>query len=145
MYYNYNFRSILPPILNTSLGYPYNYTYFSQNGSISGFVGINQYINSNAISLPIGYYLCSAYCLYTLTAITPYYTTLINTVQSKITPIYNYSRQYCPAIINLNQNINYQFYLQNNAITNYYFVFHTGSNSYGGLINSFNGSFIRIA
>ena len=69
----------------------------------------------------------------------------INTVQSKITPIYNSSRQYCPAIINLNQNIHYQFYLQNNTITNYYFVFHTGLNSYSGLINSFNGSFIRIA
>ena len=97
------------------------------------------------MSLPIGYYLCNCFVLYTLIGVTPYYTTLsINTVQSKNTPIYNY-RQYCPAIINLNQNINYQFYLQDNASKNYFFVFNTGTNTYGGLINSFNGTFIKIA
>ena len=82
---------------------------------------------------------------YTLTGSTPYYTTLsIYTVESKYKMIYNYSRQYCPALINLNQNINYQFSLQNNTSTNYYFVFNTGKNTNGGLINSFNGTFIRI-
>ena len=104
-------------------GYQYQNIFFSQNGSIRGFVGINQYIISSVIPLPIGIYLVNAYCLYTLTATNPYYTTLsINTVQSKITPIYNYSRQYCTHIINLNQYFYYLFYLKKIQVQTIIFI-----------------------
>ena len=73
------------------------------------------------------------------------FNTLLYIIRFKHSTVNNYSHQNCPAIINLNQNINNQFYLQNNASTTYYFGFKTGTNTNGGLINSFNGSFIRIA
>ena len=65
------------------LGYQYSYIYTSANGSLSGFIGINNYINSGNIVLQMGYYVVQAYCLHTLTSSTSYFTTLgMNTKQS---------------------------------------------------------------
>ena len=134
----------LPTLPQTALGYQYNYIYTSANGSLSGFVGINNYINSGSIVLQMGYYLVQAYCLYTLTSSTAYFTTLgMNTKQSDFNQKYNYTRQYCPAIINLNQNINYQYFLQNDGKANFFFVFDTGTNTNGGQINRFNATFYK--
>jgi len=141
--YNYNY-AVFPTYTPNSLGYQYKYT-FTSGGSLSGFVGVNTTITSTPIILPLGYYLVSCYCLYTLTSTTNFYTSLGLTSLSSVFMGYNYTKQYCPPLTNLQQSIYYEYYLQDISGSTYYFIFNTGSNTSGGQINSFNGSFLRIA
>jgi len=141
--YNYNY-AVFPTYTPNSLGYQYKYT-FTSGGSLSGFVGINTTITSTPIILPLGYYLVSCYCLYTLTSTTNFYTSLGLTSLSSVFMGYNYTKQYCPPLTNLQQSIYYEYYLQDISGSTYYFIFNTGANTSGGQINSFNGSFLRIA
>ena len=80
---------------------------------------------------------------YTLTFGSPYYVKLgLSTISANLSLNYNYSQQYCPSAINLQQNINYNYYLKDISGYPYYFVFNTGGN---GQINKYTGTFIRIA
>ena len=113
---------------------------------MSGLLSNNTTITSTPIILPLGYYLVNSYCLYTLTSSSYFYTSLgLNTISNTLNLNYNYTKQYCPPISNLQQSIFYQYYLQDISGASYYFIFNSGANTNGGQINKFNGSFLRIA
>jgi len=138
--YNYNY-AIFPTYTANTLGYQYIYNY-----SLSGILSSNTTITSTPIILPLGYYLVNSYCLYTLTSSSYFYTSLgLNTISNTLNLNYNYTKQYCPPISNLQQSIFYQYYLQDISGSSYYFIFNSGANTNGGQINKFNGSFLRIA
>ena len=138
--YNYNY-AIFPTYTANTLGYQYIYNY-----SLSGVLSSNTTITSTPIILPLGYYLVNSYCLYTLTSSSYFYTSLgLNTISNTLNLNYNYTKQYCPPISNLQQSIFYQYYLQDISGSSYYFIFNSGANTNGGQINKFNGSFLRIA
>jgi hypothetical protein len=131
--YNY---SAAPTRVSSNLGFIHNYT------SVVTTVAIYSFTNSAAFSLPIGVYICDAYCIFTPGSSAAHILKLgINTSSGALSG-FNYTLENTLTASNLPHSIRFSHYLTVSTQANYFFVFNT--NLAGNLNGTLNGKFIRI-
>jgi hypothetical protein len=109
--YNY---TALPTRFNYNLGFIHTYT------SAVTTVAINTFTNSAAFNLPIGLYICDAYCIFTPGSSAAHILKLgINTVTGALSG-FNYTLENTLTASNLPHSIRYSHYLSVSSAGNYF-------------------------
>ena len=127
----------LPSLQSYNIGYTINYT------NTTAAIAISTYVNSPAISVPVGVYIVQGYANFLPNSSALYSIKLgINTTTSAFSNTYNYASDVLPAVVSL-KSIHYTTYLSVATTTNFYFVFL--ASIAGNLNGTLNGKFIRIA